>query len=132
MSSRLSIGELARQAGLNPSAIRYYESVGVLPIPERRNGRRRYDPDTHYVLHAVEIAKQAGFTMAEMRTLFSSGERNEAPSLVWERLAHKKLQEVDQLIARAEAMKALLEEGLRCGCLTMEECKVLGARPSAS
>lgn len=131
MAAHMTIGELAQQAGLNPSAIRYYESVGVLPIPERRNGRRRYDPDTLYLLHAVETAKQAGFTIAEMRELFSSGERNEPPSLVWERLAHAKLQEVDQLIAHAEAMKTLLEEGLRCGCLTMEECKILGARPSA-
>jgi len=129
MAVHMTIGELARKAGINPSAIRYYESAGVLPLPERRNGRRRYDPDALYLLYAVAIAKQTGFTIAEMRALFSSGERNESPSLVWERFARKKLEEVDQFILRAEAMKALLEEGLRCGCLTIEECKILGVRP---
>ena len=126
MTAHVSIGELARRAGLNPSAIRYYESVGVLPPPERRNGRRVYDPDALYLLNAVEVAKRAGFTIAEMRALFGSDERREAPSEVWNRLASRKLEEVDELIARAEAMKALLEEGLRCGCLTLEECKILG------
>jgi MerR family transcriptional regulator, redox-sensitive transcriptional activator SoxR len=126
MVASLTIGEVARRAGVRASAIRYYESLGILPAPQRVNGRRRYDANVLYLLLAIGIAKQAGFTMNEMRQLFGSVEHREAPSAVWERLARQKLQEVDALIDQAHAMKALLEEGLRCGCLTMEECVILG------
>lgn len=122
----MTIGEIARQAGIQPSAIRYYESVGVLPRPARVNGRRRYEPEVLYLLKAVNVAKQAGFTMEEMRQLFNSAESRESPSEVWERFARQKLDEVDELIQRANAMKALLEAGLECGCLGLEECVVFG------
>lgn len=122
----MTIGELASQAGIQPSAIRYYESVGVLPPPERVNGRRRYDPDVLYLLKAVNVAKQAGFTIDEIRQLFNGEEHRQSPSEVWERLARRKLEEVDELIQRAYAMKALLAAGLECGCLGLEECVVFG------
>jgi MerR family redox-sensitive transcriptional activator SoxR len=122
----LTIGEVARRAGIQTSAIRYYESVGVLPEPERANGRRRYDPEVLYLLKAVNVAKQAGFSIDEVRLLFSGIEDAESPSAVWERLAQRKLEEVDELIRRAQAMKALLEAGLECGCLGLEECVVFG------
>lgn len=122
----LAIGEVARRSGLRPSAIRYYESLGILPAPDRVNGRRRYDPDVLYVLQAIQIAKQAGFTMAEMQQLFQGVRDRQAPSAVWARFAHDKLREVDELIHRAQTMKLLLEEGLRCGCLGWEECVLVG------
>jgi MerR family redox-sensitive transcriptional activator SoxR len=122
----LTIGEVARHAGIQPSAIRYYESVGVLPQPERVNGRRRYDADVLYLLRAVGVAKQARFTVDEIRQLFASAGQGEKPSAVWERLARRKLDEVEQLIERAQAMKALLEAGLECGCLGLEECVIFG------
>jgi MerR family transcriptional regulator, redox-sensitive transcriptional activator SoxR len=127
----LSIGDVARRADIQPSAIRYYEHIGILPPARRVSGQRRYDTDVLYLLRAVSIAKQAGFTMSEIRQLFESEHRLEAPSAVWERFARQKLDEVDALIERAHAMKALLEEGLRCGCLGLDECRVLGMRDDA-
>lgn len=120
----LTIGEVARRAGLRPSAIRYYESAGILPQPARVNGRRRYDPDVLHLLRAVGIAKRAGLSISELRELF--GGREQAPSAVWEQLARRKLAEVDALIDRANEMKALLELGLDCGCLGWDECILFG------
>jgi len=45
MASALTIGEVAKQAGLRPSAIRYYEKAGLLPKPLRSGGQRLYSPD---------------------------------------------------------------------------------------
>ena len=42
----LSISEVARQIGLRPSAIRYYEQIGIFPSAQRRSGQRRYDRDS--------------------------------------------------------------------------------------
>jgi len=122
----LTIGEVARRSGVRPSAIRYYESVGILPVPERVNGRRRYDPDVLHVLHAIGVARVAGFGIAELRQMFGGIRNREAPSAVWQRFAEQKLREVDALIERANEMRRLLEEGLRCGCLGVEECVLFG------
>ena len=121
----LTISEVARRSGLRSSAIRYYESQGILPAPQRVNGRRRYDEDVLDRLNAVQIARRAGFTIAEMRQLFQGIQQNETPSAMWRRLAEAKLHEVDALISQAQAMKQLLEEGLRCGCLSWEDCALM-------
>ena len=122
----LTIGKVARRAGLRPSAIRYYESLGILPVPERMNGRRRYDPDILHVLRAIGVAKQAGLSMTELQQLFQASSRPTAPSLVWEQLARRKLADIEAMIQQARTMRALLEEGLRCGCLGWDECVLFG------
>ncbi len=66
----LTIGQIAAASGFAASAIRYYESVGVLPIPERRNGRRLYDEAALDLLRAIRVAKAAGFSVAELRIMF--------------------------------------------------------------
>lgn len=121
----MTISEVARRVGIRPSALRYYESVGILPAPRRANGRRRYDPDVLQYLAAIQVAKQAGFTVAEIRRLFHGFSPRTALSARWQILARRKLHEVEALIARARGMKRLLEEGLRCGCLKLEDCKLI-------
>ena len=125
----MSIGEVARWAGVRPSALRYYEGVGLLPSPERTNGRRRYDGkvlrEVLDRLAVVGVAQQAGFTIAEIRTLLDGFSEDTPPSARWRALAREKLTEVDALIERALGMKDLLERGLRCECLRLEECSLV-------
>jgi MerR family redox-sensitive transcriptional activator SoxR len=119
----LTIGEVAGQAGIRASAIRYYESVKVLPAPRRINGRRLYDSSVLDRLAVIQMAQQAGFTVSEIRTLFTGFAAETPASARWEALAQQKLVEVDALIRRAQAMKRVLEEELlRCRCLTLDEC----------
>jgi MerR family transcriptional regulator, redox-sensitive transcriptional activator SoxR len=118
----LSIGEVALRAGLNPSAIRYYERIGLLPNAERVSGQRRYDESVLGRLAVIEFAQRAGFTLAETRTLLSGFSEKVPPSARWRSLAQQKLPEVEALIARASGMKRLLEEGLECECLSLDEC----------
>jgi MerR family transcriptional regulator, redox-sensitive transcriptional activator SoxR len=121
----MTIGEVARRAGIRPSALRYYESAGVMPKPERENGRRRYGPEVLELLAVVRVAQQAGFTIAEIRTLLHGFTAETPPSERWRKLASKKLPEVDALIRRALGMKRLLEWGLRCDCLSLEDCALV-------
>ncbi len=119
----ITIGEVARRAGIRASAIRYYESVKLLTAPRRINGRRRYDASVLDRLAVIQMAQQAGFTVAEMRTLFHGFPAETPASARWEALARQKLVEVEALIRRAQAMKRVLEEELlRCQCLTLDEC----------
>jgi MerR family redox-sensitive transcriptional activator SoxR len=120
----LSIGEVARAAGVAPSAIRYYEDMGLLPQPARINGRRRYDDSTVQRLKVIHHAQEAGFTLSEIRELFFGFVAGTHPNVRWETLALRKLDELEAQMARIEVMRGLLTEGLRCGCLTMEQCTV--------
>lgn len=119
----LTIGEVARQAGLHTSAIRYYEEIGVLPRPERvYGGHRRYSARVFQHLAFIHLAQQAGFSMAEIQTLVAGFDETAPLGVRWRTLAEQKLAELDVLITRAQRMKRVLEEGLRCQCLHLDEC----------
>jgi MerR family redox-sensitive transcriptional activator SoxR len=119
---RLTISAVAQRAGVRPSAIRYYESVGLLPPPARVSGRRRYNADVLPRLALIATAQRMGFTIAEIGTLMHGFDPNTPASARWQALAARKLPEIETLIARAQGMKQLLEEALHCQCLTLDAC----------
>jgi MerR family transcriptional regulator, redox-sensitive transcriptional activator SoxR len=118
----MTINAVAQQAAVRPSAIRYYESLGLIPAPARQSGRRRFTPDVLPRLALIAAAKQMGFTIAEIGTLVNGFDATTPASARWQTLAAQKLPEVDALIARALGMKRLLEDALQCPCLSLDEC----------
>jgi MerR family redox-sensitive transcriptional activator SoxR len=122
MREALTIGEVARRTGIRPSAIRYYESVQVLPAPQRVNGRRRYDVGVLRRLAVIQLAQEAGFSMSQIRLLFNNPEGDASLSTRWQAYIQQKLVEVEAFITQAQSMKRLLEEGLHCGCLNLDDC----------
>lgn len=118
----LSIGEVARRAGVRPSAIRYYEDAGLIRAPARRGGKRRYDGSVFESIAIVQLAQDAGFTISEIRTLIGGFDRSTPASARWQALARRKLDDVTARIARAERMRDLLERLLRCRCETLGDC----------
>jgi MerR family redox-sensitive transcriptional activator SoxR len=121
--AHLTISQVAREAELSTSAIRYYERIGILPRAERVNGRRRFGDSTLHRLAVVQRARAAGFTLREIRTLFA-GFRDEIRADVrWRRLAESKLAELDAAVAHIESMRGLLMRlRTRCHCRTLEAC----------
>jgi MerR family transcriptional regulator, redox-sensitive transcriptional activator SoxR len=116
------IGEVARRAGVAASALRYYEREGLLPPPARSANRRTYDSRVMRI-HIIQLARDAGFSIAETRTFISSHPSGSIPSVRWQTLADRKVHEIDALIARATQMKSLLKSSFKCGCLTIEDCE---------
>jgi DNA-binding transcriptional MerR regulator len=114
----LPIGEIARRAGLRPSAIRYYERLGLLPRPERESGCRRYGEETLLRLRVIQFARASGFSLSEIRGLL--GGRTYSPGL--RQLAVRKISELEQSIERGRAVQAVLRRAMRCRCQTVEEC----------
>ena len=110
----MTIGEMARRAGLRPSAVRYYEKIGLLPKPERIGGQRRYQPGALKHLAVIDTAKRAGFRVEEIKRLFHGFGQGIPASHRWQLLARRKITEIDELIARARKMKRLLEKADRC------------------
>ena len=131
--ANISIGEVARRTGLRASAIRYYEKIGLLPKTQRISGQRRYETNVLNYLAVIDVARQAGFRMDEMRQLFHGFGRGIPAFHRWQLLAQRKITEMDDLITRAKKMKLLLQRADRCKCLDLEDCgKALLARPKPS
>jgi MerR family redox-sensitive transcriptional activator SoxR len=105
----LSIGQVAKRAGLNTSHIRYYEPVGVLPEPERVAGRRRYREEVVHRLSIIDVAQRAGLALEEIAPLTGPGNRCAEASAHIRRLADEKLPHIDALIARAPAGELALD-----------------------
>jgi MerR family redox-sensitive transcriptional activator SoxR len=118
----MRIGELAGRTGLNTSAIRYYETVGLLAAPYRTGGQRRYPDQAIYRVLLIRFAGEMGFTLDEIK-LFLSGLRENAPvGPRWRKLAHRKIEEVERTIRRSRQLKALLEHLLQCRCASLRVC----------
>lgn len=118
----MKIGELAKNAGLRASAIRYYEKLGIISAPDRKGNQRRYAGDALNRLLLIRFAGEMGFTLAEIK-IFLSGLRSDAPvGPRWRKLAHRKIQQVDASIRRARQLKSLLEHLLHCRCPSLPVC----------
>lgn len=117
----MSIGEAARKSGLRPSAIRYYEKLGLLAKASRVNGRRRYDDQILRRLAIVRFARHVGFTLTETKPLLLGGFDMRPPSQRWHALARIKLIQLDELIAEAKNIRELLQETVRHKCPKLAE-----------
>jgi len=119
----LTISEVAHQVGLKPSAIRYYEELGILPPADRISGQRRYDNTVLYRLAVVQRARQAGFSLDEIRALFFGFHDGTPAAARWQKLANRKLVELNVLAEQIASMQALLRRmKANCHCKTLEVC----------
>lgn len=122
----LTIGDLAKKCGMAASAIRFYESRGLVHAKRSLGGQRRYDPSCLTSLKVISFAQSAGFTLSEIATLHGPLHSGEPLFGQWRELAEKKLAQLDEVIIRAQEMKRRLELGLRCGCTMDDPCPLLG------
>jgi len=122
----LTIGQVAKRAGLNVSALRYYEQQGLLPEAPRLHGQRRYGEETLARLGVIDVAKRAGFSLAEIRLMLTATDGGEPAHAQVQALARQKLPEVDELIARARRVRAWLQTATGCGCETLDVCALFG------
>jgi MerR family transcriptional regulator, redox-sensitive transcriptional activator SoxR len=121
--SQLTISEIAQQVGLQASAIRYYEKIGLLPAAQRMSGQRRYDTTALYRLAVIQRGRQLGFTLDEIRQLFFGFRDVTRASRRWQELSRKKLAELDELMVGIKAMQRLLQKMIRrCHCDTLDQC----------
>jgi len=120
--SQLSISEVARQVGIRPSAIRYYEQIGILLPAQRTSGQRRYDNSVLERLALVQRARQIGFSLDEIRKLFFGLPKSMPVSKRWQKLSQRKLAELQELSEQIKTMQSLLRRQQKCCCDTLDQC----------
>lgn len=118
----LGIGEVARISGRAPSAIRYYESIGLLPEAARLSGRRRYPAEAVRSLAVIDTAQRAGLTLDDVRLLLRASTDDADSVEQLRQVAERRLPVLRDAIARAELVREWLEQAADCCCPTLETC----------
>lgn len=126
----MKIGELAARAGVNPSAIRYYEKCGLLSAASRVGGQRRYPSEILDRVLLIRLASEMDFTLAEIR-LFLNGFRESAPvSERWRKLTKTKIVELESRLGRTQRLLEVLRRLQHCRCVSLHQCvPALAASP---
>lgn len=130
----MQIGDLSRHAGVNIETIRYYERIGVLPVPARQeNGRRSYTEVDARRLGFVRHARELGFDLAAVRALLALQEQPQASCEDASRIAQAQLAEVESRIARLLNLREELSRMVKeCGRGVVAECRVIEALAAGS
>ncbi|HEX5250284.1 MAG TPA: MerR family transcriptional regulator [Gaiellales bacterium] len=119
--SLLTIGEVARRAGVRTSTLRYYDDEGLVVPTARVGGRRRYGPVAVEQLATIRFCRALGFTLDEIRVILAAP-RGKAQKARWRGVVDAKIAELDAVAARAAAMAAVLRVSRDCDCIDVSEC----------
>ncbi len=126
MEPELTIGALSERAGVAASALRFYESEGLIHAARSEGGQRRYTRDTLRRVAFIRVAQQVGLRLDEIRVALESLPENRTPTAKdWERLSTSWRPRLDAQIALLERLRDRLGGCIGCGCLSLRFCKLL-------
>lgn len=122
-SDLLPIGELARRTGLSTSAIRFYESRGLVSAQRNAGGQRRFPRSDIRRLSFILIAQQLGMTIGEIARVLDSLPLSRTPTAQdWARISGEIREGLDKRIATLTRMRDRLDGCIGCGCLSLKSC----------
>jgi Cu(I)-responsive transcriptional regulator len=130
----VNIGELARAADTKAETIRYYERIGLLPIPPRTAGNYRdYSAGHVSRLTFTRRARDLGFSIEQIRALLDLADHKEQSCVAVDLIAREHLADVKRKLADLSALRRELESMIgQCHRGTIAECRILEAlAPSA-
>jgi len=132
-TDRLSIGQLADRTGLAVSAIRYYETQGLVSAFRNAGGHRRFARSDIRRLSFVLIAQQFGFTIEKIRQQLDSIPNAKNPGKDdWARISNEFRVELDKRIETLTLLRDKLDGCIGCGCLSLEKCALYNPRDRAA
>jgi MerR family transcriptional regulator, redox-sensitive transcriptional activator SoxR len=124
----LAIGEVAARTGLAVSAIRFYETQGLVHPIRNAGDQRRFHPADIRRLSFVLIAQGLGFSIAEIRSTLASLPGDRAPTQRdWSRIGRSFKQELDRRIEGLTRLRDKLDGCIGCGCLSLDNCSLYNA-----
>ncbi len=131
--SEITIGAMARRTGLAVSAIRYYETQGLIAPNRNASGQRRYPKSDIRRLSFVIIAQKLGFTIAQIRQQLTKLPDARTPTEKdWERMAKGFRDQLNQKIETLMTLRDDLGGCIGCGCLSMKRCALFNPADRAA
>lgn len=121
----MTVGEVAERSGFAPSALRYYEDVGLIDAERTSGGQRRYERGVLRRLAFISAARHVGLTLEEIRHAFALLPAGRTPTRAdWSKLSRSWRRRLDAEIEALEALRDGLENCIGCGCLSLQRCRI--------
>jgi MerR family redox-sensitive transcriptional activator SoxR len=120
----LTVGEVAARSGFAPSALRYYERLGLIAATRTSGGQRRYPRTVLRRLAFIRAARHVGLGLDEIAAALASLPASRTPSRAdWTRISRHWRARLDDEIAALVALRDNLDSCIGCGCLSLQRCR---------
>jgi MerR family redox-sensitive transcriptional activator SoxR len=121
----LTVGEVAERSGVAPSALRYYESAGLIAATRTSGNQRRYQRNVLRRLAFVRAAQNVGLSLTEISDALATLPDGRTPTKTdWTRLSRTWRARLDEQIAALTKLRDGLDSCIGCGCLSLQRCAV--------
>lgn len=121
----MTVGEVAARSGYAPSALRYYESEGLLAPSRTEGGQRRYERGVLRRLAFIRAARHVGLSLDEIRAALDTLPAGRTPTKAdWTRVSRLWRRRLDEEIEALEALRDRLDSCIGCGCLSLQRCRI--------
>lgn len=122
-TAHLTIGELSERSGLTTSALRYYETQGLIASERTTGNQRRYQRAMLRRVAFIRSAQRVGLTLEEIAEALATLPQSRTPTKAdWSRLSRSWRPRIDAQIERLERLRAKLDGCIGCGCLSLRTC----------
>jgi len=122
-ASQLTIGELSERSGVASSALRYYESQGLIQSERTSGNQRRYVRATLRRVAFIRSAQRVGLTLEEIQEALATLPQSRTPTKSdWARLSRSWRPRIESQIERLERLRDKLDGCIGCGCLSLKRC----------
>ncbi len=119
----LTIGELATRAGVATSALRFYETRGLIASERTDGNQRRYPRATLRRVALIRAGQEVGLTLGEIGQALATLPHDATPTKRdWERLSSGWQTRLDEQIRELQALRNELSDCIGCGCLSLRSC----------
>jgi MerR family redox-sensitive transcriptional activator SoxR len=130
--TRITIGAIAERTGLSISAIRFYETQGLITPSRNSGGQRRFLRSDIRRLSFVQIAQQLGFSIDQIRQALHTLPNNRTPNQKdWARISRTFRADLETRIGMLTRMRDRLDGCIGCGCLSLEKCALYNPKDKA-
>ena len=129
----LTIGELAARSGVATSALRFYESRGLITSTRTEGNQRRYSRSTLRTVAVIRAAQAVGLSLEEVGAALAGLPEGRAPTKSdWERFSRSWRTGLERKIADLQQLRNELTECIGCGCLSLRSCALFNPGDNAS
>jgi MerR family redox-sensitive transcriptional activator SoxR len=126
MDEELTIGEVARRSGVATSTLRFYEERGLIRSERTAGNQRRFARSVLRRIAVIRVAQSVGLTLESIKAQLGALPETKVPSRSdWESLSSAWQVELEDRIARLEALRDDLTDCIGCGCLSLVSCGLL-------
>ncbi|MFC3034688.1 redox-sensitive transcriptional activator SoxR [Pseudoalteromonas fenneropenaei] len=121
--ANLSVGQIAKRAGVNVSALHFYEQKGLIRSWRNNGNQRRYKPDTLRRIAVIKAGQKMGISLDEIKATLATLPDNRTPNKTdWANLATHWQRQLDEKIAYMQHVRNFVQGCIGCGCLSMNAC----------